>query len=544
MTRALLSIPLALLAPALDARQCPPGSSYPPENATPWSYVAPPLTGNCLQTYRLFLPTTPRPPEGYPVVIYTDFASFQSVTDVTQVSTSSHGWLLQLLENGIAVVAARMTVSIPFQTAQHLADWTTLCGFVPPTIPGHGMFHPPGVMPPDMDALGATVPPYADPAYAMPEKDAVMVIQHVRHLARGTGPLVTEQQQKMALLDHRRIAVWGSSAGSIAFSWPALGPDRRFQAPFAGLGGQYAEATRVDAAILGWNQIWLPMWTSTTMPVPYMHWGLGGDSEVPAGNMGLASPGEVLANSPLYYERCELNDELPLYTYTLQTSLSTDYVKNYAGCPGTPFCFDGQGTEVHIHPTWNQITLAKMYPQTKVAAMDAATSIELDMAGVPHETVTGLVELGCKIGPWLAGVFAPPPDPWTIIEDANLGLSQPCQRVSIDGTHGEPRITATGSMFAGQPYSLQLSNARESSSGWLLFGTDAALAPALGGVIVPDPVTGGALPITTDASGKYSLRPNWPAVPSGYTVFAQFFVLDLDADFDVSATAAAYGVSP
>ena len=158
--RTALAVPLFLsvAAPAPAARQCPQ-QSFTPVNASPWSYVAPPLTGNCLQTYRLFLPQTPMPAEGYPVVIYTDLASFQAVTDVDTIAPFKNPWLVPLLENGVAVVAARLTVSIPFQTQAHFDDWTLLCGFVPPAIPGHGMFHPPGVMPPDMQLAGATVPP-------------------------------------------------------------------------------------------------------------------------------------------------------------------------------------------------------------------------------------------------------------------------------------------------------------------------------------------------------------------------------------------------
>lgn len=534
MHRTTIALALLLLAPAVPARQCATGS-YAPVNATPWSYVAPPLTGHCLQTYRLFLPDTPPPAEGYPVVIFTDYGAFQAVTDVTLVSNASFPVLLPMLESGIAVVAARLTVSIP---DEDVLAWAAL-GCAPQVIPGDGLFHPPGKVPPDL-----SVAPYDEASYPMAEKDAVLVVQHVRHLARGTGAGGTPQEQAMALLDHRRIAVWGSSAGSIAFSWPALGPDRRFHAPFLGLGGQYAEATRVDAAILGWNQIWLPMW-APTVSLPYMHWGAGGSSSTPAANIGQADPDELMRNSPLFYERCELNGELPLYTYAIEPSVSTDYVKDYgAACPGTPFCFDDQGAETLLHPTWNQITLAKTYPQTQVAATNAQAEPELIAAGVPYVLVNGVAELGCEIAAWLAAVFAQPADPWTTIALANLGSSQPCVDVGVPGTHGLPVITAGGLLLPGQPWSLQLSNALAGAGGWLVLGTSPVLAPAFGGVLVPDWTTGGIFPFTVDPSGGHAVQTFWPAYPPGSSVYAQFFVADPSAPAGFAATSAVVGISP
>ena len=67
---------------------------------------------------------------------------------------------------------------------------------------------------PRLRGTRGTVHPYRDVSRPMPEKDAVMIVQFVRHHAAEMG------------VDSERLAVYGTSAGAMSMMWVAHGPDR------------------------------------------------------------------------------------------------------------------------------------------------------------------------------------------------------------------------------------------------------------------------------------------------------------------------------
>jgi len=334
------------------------GQGFPiqPVDSQPWSYVAPPLQGHCLQSYRLFLPPPDlsMPADGWPVLLHFDDSKLDGITEVPANS------LLGLaLARGVAVIAARATLSLPTDDAL----WTSQCGAV--DFPGNGLFHPPGRVAPDLLAEG--IAPYDHPDYHNREKDAVMVIQHVRHLARQTAPLPDVQAQSMALLDHRRIAVHGSSSGASALLWAIVGPERSQQLPFVGLGGQYAESARPHLALLDRPDIFHAMLDPTLAP-PEPHFGLAGHSQIGAPTMAEADPLDILGLSPLGYGDPAFVEAVPLHLTYHEWSASEDYTPNSGpACDPYPFCFDGQGQEggpgqPGVHPAWSGYTWKTLHP--------------------------------------------------------------------------------------------------------------------------------------------------------------------------------------
>ncbi|HZM01307.1 MAG TPA: hypothetical protein VFD43_13755, partial [Planctomycetota bacterium] len=266
-------IPLLLLvaacaSPRLGAQECDPATHISPVNAELRSYTGDAGDGgddgargiphNCQQQYRLFLPPQgSRPPTGWPVLVCTMLGGYVGAG----VNRCVDRGTLQgrALEQGIAVIIAGMTLSTE----------TMACEAGSERIPGHGLFHPPGFVPP-----GLGFAPYGSPDYAMPEKDAVMLVQHVRHHGGRPGLL--------ADVDPRRIAVLGQSAGANSFMWAALGPDRRDEEPFASLGGQFDEPTRPDLAVLRGGFVWWPIFhprVRANPPYFVLHFGAGGDAE-------------------------------------------------------------------------------------------------------------------------------------------------------------------------------------------------------------------------------------------------------------------------
>ncbi|HZJ73137.1 MAG TPA: hypothetical protein VFF36_19555, partial [Planctomycetota bacterium] len=184
---------LALVAQDARAQGCDPETHVAPVDAALHSYTGDEqdsgeprgqsLPHNCQQQFRLFLPTQgERPRTGWPVLVCTTLggyvgASINRCIDKTTLQGKA-------LDHGIAVIMAGMTLSTETMTCEEGQE----------QIPGHGMFHPPGLVPP-----GVAFAPYDSPDWAMPEKDAVMLVQHVRHQGGRPGLLADVDPHRVAV---------------------------------------------------------------------------------------------------------------------------------------------------------------------------------------------------------------------------------------------------------------------------------------------------------------------------------------------------------
>ena len=75
---------------------------------------------------------------------------------------------------------------------------------------GNGVFIPPGTTPPN---YSGSKEPYLDTQRPMAEKDAVMLVQHVKFHAGSFPPGAANPIS----LDVNKLVAYGSSAGSVAF---------------------------------------------------------------------------------------------------------------------------------------------------------------------------------------------------------------------------------------------------------------------------------------------------------------------------------------
>ena len=523
LTRVLASVLLgAVWATSVVGQTTGP---FLPENHAPWSYVAPPFEGHCLQTYRLFLPQAPNvmPETGWPVVVQIQLSGYHRSPDVDQLDPAS--FLAAFLRRGIAVVVARATPSIEMDDPL----WEEWCGDNGPDIPGHGLFHPPGVVPSDL--APQALAPYDDPRYHMAEKDAVMLMQHVRFLAKQTANLATDQQQKMALLDHRLIGAHGVSAGGTVLMWPTLGPERRDELPFAGLPGQYAESARPDVAAFIGCPVWWPVFHPNLRP-HVNHYGFQGHSEIAAPSMGTASLEELVEASPLYYQDLDAIEGLPLYFMYWEKSVSDQYDRDVANCGSLPFCYPGQGLEgikgpgvdfEHIHPAWSGYTWKKEHPDTRLGIVDAeafAQSNGVDAVpffGQPDSKAQADADVVAWFEAEFADIRAGFSDPEDLIHDVGHGLA---------GARGVPVLKGEGTMLPNTPMSFTLENCRENADLVLFGGFASIYAPLAGGVIVPNPERV-LLFYQSDAAGGLFVPTMWPSgYPSGTTWYVQAFIED------------------
>jgi hypothetical protein len=113
---------------------------------------------------------------------------------------------------------------------------------------------------------------------------------------------------------------------------------------------------------------------------------------------------------------------------------------------------------------------------------------------------------------------------------------------ALAGSLGEPSNAGWGALAAGEPMSLTLAGALPDDTAFLVVGAAALNLPFKAGVLVPDPNPPGffiALP--TDGTGGLVVNETWPAgIPSGFTVFIQWWQSDAGA---IKGFAASNGVS-
>lgn len=110
--------------------------------------------------------------------------------------------------------------------------------------------------------------------------------------------------------------------------------------------------------------------------------------------------------------------------------------------------------------------------------------------------------------------------------------------LALDGTHGPPSLTGTGTLEAGNPFTVTLTGALENTFTVLFLGVDTLNASFKGGVLVPDFLTlASAYDFATDAAGELHLAGTWPAgFAAGQPFYLQSWVADPGAVHGASAS--------
>jgi YVTN family beta-propeller protein len=171
----------------------------------------------------------------------------------------------------------------------------------------------------------------------------------------------------------------------------------------------------------------------------------------------------------------------------------------------------------------------------------AATGSELTFTVVPTGTQTRI-----GIDRDLDGVLdrdeldgcADPADPDSVPADwMDLGSA-------LAGTHGFPSLSGCGTLAAGDPVTLTLANARESTNAWMIVGLGVLNAPLKGGTLVPTPdVILGPLP--TGPLGQLVLSaPMAPGLPAGFAIHFQDWLVDPVGVQGYAASNGLRGITP
>jgi hypothetical protein len=117
---------------------------------------------------------------------------------------------------------------------------------------------------------------------------------------------------------------------------------------------------------------------------------------------------------------------------------------------------------------------------------------------------------------------------------------------ALDGASGKPCLVAHGTLAAGSSLSLTVTNVLPGASSYLILSAAPANAPFKGGIMVPEPDPPSVIAaITTGPGGQSTVGGTWPAViPSGFTLYAQWWAVDPASPAGASASNAIAGVTP
>jgi hypothetical protein len=117
----------------------------------------------------------------------------------------------------------------------------------------------------------------------------------------------------------------------------------------------------------------------------------------------------------------------------------------------------------------------------------------------------------------------------------------------LAGTHGEPGLLGTGTLAANDPISIQLGAARENAVANLVVGWSQIDLPFYCGTLVPAFSSPNGLFVTlfTNGAGEISINDTWPSgVPSGFTIYLQYWIDDPAAPCGLAASNAISGTAP
>ena len=113
---------------------------------------------------------------------------------------------------------------------------------------------------------------------------------------------------------------------------------------------------------------------------------------------------------------------------------------------------------------------------------------------------------------------------------------------ALDG-QGAPRLAGTGDLSPGSPFTIGLQDGRAHAPVVLVVSPTRVDLPAKGGVLVPFPTS--LIPLSTNGAGAFALSATWPpAIPSGFTLWMQAWIVDADAPYGFSASNGLGGETP
>ncbi len=460
-----------LLGTSALARPAQSGFDYLPHPAaTEFDYSSPASGGSCIRRASLFVPDGPPPPGGWPVVVEVHNAGLTSTLDDTTLPiTGKRVEVCSFLNAGFAVVRASLTYSTNLPGDP--------CAVSPPNPPGSGLFHPPGELPP-----GLASAPYDDPAYALAEKDVLLLMQHVRANAGELG------------IDAGRVALSGRSGGAIVAMWAAFGPDRS-SAPGAGVDPSASESTRPDAAILGWGTTYFPAFDEAQVQGRHFpRANQTGNWSQQSNLLKDAPPAYLQAASAAVYEDAAANAAQRAYLY-YQAQVQSSVLDT--ATPGGSDYLESALTD--IHSSWHGYAWAERHPQTRLVLTTPEAVLPGHPAGVLIEDIGALTRDQVR---YLFDELDVQP------AFRDLGLER------AGSSPGSPTLGAHRT--PGGPLSIGLAGAATDQFGVYLYS--AAAGPFFDirlelefGVSAPQ-----ILAFTTDASGAHRLSlPGLPSLPSG-----------------------------
>lgn len=100
----------------------------------------------------------------------------------------------------------------------------------------------------------------------------------------------------------------------------------------------------------------------------------------------------------------------------------------------------------------------------------------------------------------------------------------------------KPRLVGQGTLLGGEPVVLSVDSGNPQTAGTLFLGSGLLAAPLFGGTFWPQPqiAIGGLI---TDPTGSLTLFADWPVgVPTGLSIYFQFWQVDSSAPFGVRAS--------
>jgi hypothetical protein len=445
-------------------------------------YTSPQVQSTCLQRFALFVPPGQAPASGWPVIVNVSNAGLNSTDPAfAQPIYSTFAPIYQFLDAGFAVVRSSMTYS-GLEQADPCGNGLTL---------GNGLFHPPGI-----ELPGLAQAAYSDPQRHMAEKDAAMLMQHVRFHAAEMG------------LDDQRIAIFGRSGGAIVSMWVALGPERGPELFPAGV-GQDGASTRPDAAVLRGGLVWfeaLKQTSSIARHFPHQ------DGEAPyalqADSFLTAMPGFAARASAVVYEDFALNEANRSYLSYADVPGTLDFL------PATPGGAD-YVTDVLLknHSSWHGYVWKNLHPNDHLAI----TTPEALVPGGSHDSY--VPDKGHDTHDMLAYLFD---DLALTPVYENHGGGVPGS--DMFGAPQTPVLLANGPFSTSEAPTLGLSMARGGLPAILVAGFSQVDQAWFGGVLGPSPDL--FLPYATNASGALHLPVAPGVLPSGLTIYLQFWIAD------------------
>ena len=177
---------------------------------------------------------------------------------------------------------------------------------------------------------------------------------------------------------------------------------------------------------------------------------------------------------------------------------------------------DGYVEATSILADFTGITALTMGPQLNIYF-----TADIDVNGTPTSSSDDIEGFFCiGIGNWT---------------DLGNGLA---------GTGGiTPILSGSGTLQAGAPATISLSNALPGSSAWLILGLAQINMSFRGGVMVPSmDVIFPGLPVS--GTGDLVLATAWPPVPSGTPIYFQYWVVDAAGPYGASASNGLVGTTP